>query len=452
MLTAPQLAALLTDRSADGIARDVARLVSTGELDGGQRLPTVRALAREMGVSPTTISTAWQALQRHGVLETSGRRGSTVRGVPQPAAPARFARLHPGAGSTALDLSAGTPDPALLPDLRRAVHAVGAHAAASSYFDHPVLPELEAVLRADWPFAPEAMTMVDGAVDAMERIFAATLRFGDRVLVENPTFPPILDLLEQGGIEIDGLPVDEGGLRPDTLAEALASAPQPAAIVLQPRAHNPSAYAMDPARAADLAGVLREAPGTLVIEDDHAAALSTAPPVSLGAYLPDRTVHVRGFSKSHGPDLRLAAVGGAGEVVDRVVRGRLLGPAWSSRLLQTILLSLLTDQAAIDQVTRARTTYAERRRSLTAALNERGVAVTGTDGINMWLRVHDERSALVHLAVDQVTVAPGTPFLTEPLDGDHIRLTCSMVADGYEQLADRIAPAALPRTGPHRAV
>lgn len=452
MLTAPEFAALLTARSADGIARDVARLVSAGELAGGQRLPTVRSLARELGVSPTTISTAWQTLQRHGVLETGGRRGSTVRGLPQPPAPARFARLHQGAGDRALDLSAGTPDPALLPDLRRAVHAVGKHAAASSYFDQPVLPDLEAVLRTDWPFAPEALTIVNGAVDAMEQVFAATLRFGDRVLVENPTFPPILDLLEQRGIEIDGLPVDEDGLRPGALADALGAEPPPAALVVQPRAHNPSAYAMDAARAAELAGALRGAPHTLVIEDDHAAALSTAPPVSLGTHLPERTVHVRGFSKSHGPDLRLAAVGGAGDVIDRVVRARLLGPAWSSRLLQTILHSLLTDQAAIDQVTRARQTYAERRRSLTAALHERGVPVTGTDGINMWLRVHDERSALVHLAVDQITVAPGTPFLTAPLDGEHIRLTCSTVADGYDRLADRIALAAGPGTRPHRAV
>jgi DNA-binding transcriptional MocR family regulator len=76
----------------------------------------------------------------------------------------------------------------------------------------------------------------------------------------------------------------------------------------------------------------------IVIEDDHANNISSAPLVSVGRWLPDRTVHIRSYSKSHGPDLRLAAVGGAGDVVTAVANRRLLGPGWSSRILQALLL------------------------------------------------------------------------------------------------------------------
>ena len=49
--------------------------------------------------------------------------------------------------------------------------------------------------------------------------------------------------------------------------------------------------------------------GVLLVEDDHAWGITTGPVESLGDLLPGRVVHIRGFSKSHGPDLRLAAIG-----------------------------------------------------------------------------------------------------------------------------------------------
>ncbi|HWG98142.1 MAG TPA: aminotransferase class I/II-fold pyridoxal phosphate-dependent enzyme [Pilimelia sp.] len=437
-----QIVAAVRERTAAGVATGVARLVSAGILPPGTQLPTVRALARALRISPTTVSEAWQSLLRSGVIDTRGRRGTTVRGVPRPAAPARFSRLHRDLPAR-LDLSAGTPDPELLPDVGQALHRLSRSAAASSYFDVPVLPDLERVLRADWPFDPDAVTVVDGAVDAIDRLFGVLLRFGDRVLVENPTFPPILDLLEQAGMTAVGLAVDDEGVRPEALAEALADAPA-AALVLQPRAHNPCGHSMSARRAGELAGVLAAHPAVRVIEDDHASAIATAPPVSLGRHLPDRTVHIRGFSKSHGPDLRLAALGGARDLVDRVVQRRLLGPAWSSRLLQAVLLDLLTDPASVAAVARAREVYADRRRRLTAALTRRGVAVTGADGINLWVAVPDESSALVTLAVHGVTAAPGSPFLSAPLPGDHVRVTCAAVRADFEWLADLIARSAAP--------
>ena len=63
--------------------------------------------------------------------------------------------------------------------------------------------------------------MVDGALDALDRIIGVVVRFGERVLVENPTFPPILDLLEQTGASPIGLAMDSSGIVPESLAVAL---------------------------------------------------------------------------------------------------------------------------------------------------------------------------------------------------------------------------------------
>ena len=86
-------------------------------------------------------------------------------------------------------------------------------------------------------------------------------------------------------------------------------------------------------------------------------------------------MHIRSYSKSHGPDLRLAAVGGAGDVVGAVANRRLLGPGWSSRILQAVLLEMLDDRATLDAVGRARAEYARRRDWSADVLDAHGVTV-----------------------------------------------------------------------------
>jgi DNA-binding transcriptional MocR family regulator len=418
------------DRSAKGIAAAIGRLVSSGELPAGTRLPTVRELSRRLSVSPTTVGEAWRTLASVGAIEARGRNGTFVRTPTGPGGPRRYRRITEGPGHFALDLSTGTPDPALLPDLGPVIARVSRQSLTSSYLDHPVLPELEAALRARWPFTPEELTVVDGALDALDRITQVVVRLGDRVVVEHPAFPPLLDLLERVGAEVIGVDVDEQGLSPEGLRHALGR--DPVAIFLQPRAHNPTGVTMTARRASALARLIAPT-GALVVEDDHSGDISSSPPMSLGRHLPDRTVHIRSFSKSHGPDLRLAAVGGAGEVVATVANRRLLGPGWSSRILQALLLALLDDPATLERIDQARAAYAERRRIVSEVLRGQGVPVSGADGINLWVEVADERAALITLAARGIGAAPGEPFLVRP-DTDHLRVTVGAIGGPPEQV------------------
>jgi DNA-binding transcriptional MocR family regulator len=411
------------DRSAKAIAGAIGRMISAGAIGVGERLPTVRELSRRLGVSPTTVSEAWRTLADVGAIEARGRNGTYVRRRTGPGGPRRYRRVTEGPGHFALDLSSGTPDPALLPDLGPVIARVSRQSLTSSYLDHPVLPELRETLTASWPFPPEDLTVVDGAMDALDRVAQVVLRLGDRVVVEHPTFPPLLDLLEQLGCVALPVDVDAEGMRTDGLRTALAA--EPTAVFLQPRAHNPTGVALSPGRARALAKLLAGAPA-IVVEDDHANEISAAPLVSLGRWLATRTVHVRSYSKSHGPDLRLAAIGGAGDVVAAIANRRLLGPGWSSRILQAVLLELLHDAATSATMAHARAAYAERRAIVSDVLAERGVPHPGGDGINLWMQVADERSAVLALAAQGIGVAPGEPFLVRP-DADHLRVTVGLL-------------------------
>jgi DNA-binding transcriptional regulator YhcF (GntR family) len=62
----------------------IARLVVTGELPVGSRLPTVRQLAADLGVAPGTVARAYRELEAGGILVTRGRHGTHVGTAPPP--------------------------------------------------------------------------------------------------------------------------------------------------------------------------------------------------------------------------------------------------------------------------------------------------------------------------------------------------------------------------------
>ena len=426
-------------RESEIVATTIGRLVASGELLAGDRLPTVRTLAKAVGISPTTVSEAWRSLSSAGVITTNGRNGTRVRALAGSAAPTRYRALGTGAETFRIDLSSGVPDPALLPDLGPSMARVGRADLTSSYLDDPVVPGFGEHLASTWPFPAASLTVVDGCLDALDRISAEILPFGSAVLVEEPTFPPLIDLLERLGCEVIGVAIDAEGPVPDDLARGLEA--DPVAFFTQPRAHNPTGVSMSERRAGEIAQVLRSTK-TLVVEDDHAWGISTGPVESLGDLLPDRVVHIRGFSKSHGPDLRLAAIGGPSEVIERVRARRMLGAGWSSRLLQLLLLDMLSDETVIEAIATARSVYTSRRKRFLERLRTHGIDLDDGDGLNLWVPVDDEQSALVALAAAGVRVAPGAPF-TLGGRADHLRLTVGLLPESdADWLAGLVASAA----------
>jgi DNA-binding transcriptional MocR family regulator len=436
-----ELETRLDEPTAKGVAYAVSRCIREGVLRSGDRLPPIRELAHQLALSPTTVSAAWGLLTRAGTIQTAGRRGTVVADVRAPRE-GRYRQAVDRQAVFATDLSTGVPDANLLPSLGSAIRQLTSAGTPQSYLDNPVLPELRDHLLGAWPYEARALTVVDGAMDALELVIRSNLSFGDRVLVENPTFPPLLDLLESAGLVVDGVGLDDQGLITSELADALQTPAQ--ALFLQPRAHNPTGISMTQARMNALARILRKS-DALIVEDDSASAISTSPDISFGCVLPRRTVHIRSYSKSHGPDLRLAALSGPEDLIAGVQHLRQLGQGWSSRLLQRVLLNLLSDPKASLEVAHARDEYARRRAHFADLLAEEGSPTQGTDGLNLWVPVHDETAAIMRLAVSGVAVAPGRPFQVGDNRAPHIRVTVGLVGTNAEPLASLVASAV--RTG-----
>lgn len=428
----------LGEPTATGLALAVSTAVHDGILPAGTCLPPIRTIAHELALSPTTVSASWAELTRCGVVRTDGRRGTFVLD-PQVHPATRYHSAVSKQPKLPRDLSAGVPDMNLLPGLGASLSRLTSAGTPASYLDPPVLPNLRLRLLADWPFRATDLLMTDGAMDAID-LLVSTFAPPARVVVEHPVFPPMVDLLEYVGLTVVPVPLDSEGLDVRGLAESLTS--PVLAVFLQPRAQNPTGVSMSAARAEQLAELLAGS-SSLIVEDDATGSVSTTEPVSLGRWLPKRVVHIRSFTKSHGPDLRLAAVSAPPSVQAAMSARRGLGQGWSSRLLQKVLLSMLDDPNAVRQVARARTVYAERREALVAGLAEEGVEVAGDDGLNIWVPVRDESTAIASLAGDGIGVAPGRPFIMRSDYPDHIRVTAGLMhASDAGVVAAAIAVAA----------
>ncbi|MGO8686575.1 MAG: aminotransferase class I/II-fold pyridoxal phosphate-dependent enzyme [Candidatus Dormibacteria bacterium] len=428
-------------RRAADLAAAVEGAVRAGRLQPGERLPTVRRVAAELEVSPATVAAAYRELGRRGVAVGAGRSGTSVAPRP-PLHAAVTARPRPGLR----DLALGQPDPELLPDWSEALADLPRRSApyGSPLVDADLLDLARERLRADGLDASR-LTVVNGAVDGIERVLGAHLRPGDSVAVEDPVYPPILDLLRATSLRSVAVRVDDRGMLADDLDHALRRGAR--AVVTTPRSQNPFGGALDDLRRTELRRVLARHPEVLVVEDDHAETVGGGAVV--GVSLPDAPAWavVRSVSKTLGPDLRLAIVCGDAGTVARV-EGRLaVGPGWVSHLLQRLVISLWSRPGLDALLTRAADVYRQRRGGLLEALERRGVAAHGATGFNVWVPVEAEAPVLDALADAGYAALPGERFRIAT--GPGVRITSAgLDPSEAEEVADAVAAAGRP--GPSR--
>jgi DNA-binding transcriptional MocR family regulator len=384
--------------SAKEISASVEAAVRAGELAPGDQLPSIRSLAAQLEVSPTTVAAAYGELRRRGIVTGAGRAGTRIRPAP-PVSTRGYMRAPEGTR----DLITGGPDPDLLPVIpaRPRMHA------ARLYAETPVAPRLGRLaagqLTADGIDATN-LAVTGGALDGIERVLATWLTPGDRVVVEDPGHAVTFDLIAAMGFAAVPVPVDDYGIRPDGLAAALGRGA--GAVIVTPRAQAATGAAWDAARAADLQETLRRYPSVGVIEDDHAGPVAGAPACTVSQDLA-KWVNIRSVSKSLGPDLRLAVLAGDETTIARVAGRQALGTGWVSYQLQETVADLWSDPRAVERAARV---YAGRREALRSALAGHGIAARGRSGFTCWVPVPDEDRVASALASAGWAVAPGRRF------------------------------------------
>ena len=421
-------------KTANDISRSIEDGIRAEKLQPGEQLPSVRALAGKLDVSPVTVASAYKALRVRGMIATGGRRGTQV--APRPPLGQHALPPMPDGARVLWD---GNPARTLLPALEPFL--AGVKGPSRLYDDEMSYPPLLETVRASFVadgVPADAITITGGAFDAIERVLDTQLSPGDRVGIEDPGYHRAMDLLAAQGLIAEPVRVDERGPIPASVAEAVRRGIK--AIIITTRAQNPTGAAIDPKRAAELQKIFAREPELLVIEDDHAGAVAGWDVVTFADAKRERWAVVRSFSKFLGPDLRVAALAGDETTIARV-EGRLCaGPGWVSYILQRLANDMLTDAGVQKLLREATKHYADRRAQLIDALARHGVSAIGRSGLNVWIPVQDEQRVVAAVAADGFAIRAGEPFRLEAPPA--VRVTISTLQpDEVEPLAASIGKA-----------
>jgi len=282
--------------------------------------------------------------------------------------------------------------------------------------------------------------VVSGGLDGIERLLREHVRPGDRIAVEDPSLPALLDLIGASGFNPVPVEIDGEGPRPASLLDALERGVR--GVLITPRAQNPTGAALSKARAAELTRMLKGRPDVLVIENDPAGPVAGAPYFTVCGES-RRWAVVRSVSKFLGPDLRLAVLAGDELTIARLQGRQSLGVRWVSHLLQELALALWSDPSSGRRLAQAADTYAARRLALLDALNRNGIVVDSRSGFNIWVPVREETAAVQQLAACGWAVAAGERFRIRSAPAIRIT-TAALPVDRAGQLAADLVSALRP--------
>jgi GntR family transcriptional regulator / MocR family aminotransferase len=372
------------------VAASVRAAVQRGALAAGERLPSTRALAEDLGVARGVVADAFDQLVAEGWLV--GVRGSgtfVADEVGSGAAPRAPRRVGHGPRdqrpAVAVRLDTGTPwlDDRLRTGWSRAWRRVAAGRMPAEYPDARGMPELRAAIASHvsrhrgLDCADDNVVITAGTAHGLALALEA-LPGGD-VAVEDPGYRAAVATVAARGRRVLDIPVDAEGLEVASLASA--SAPV-RAVYVTPAHQHPLGYAMSAGRRLALVAEARRRAAT-VIEDDYDSEFryDVAPLPALAQLDPDRVVYLGTASKTVGPGLRLGWIVARASLVDRIAalrEARHDTPPWPA---QRALLSMLDDGYLTRLVRSARRQYEARSRAVRKALEPYGDLSGGSAGM-----------------------------------------------------------------------
>jgi GntR family transcriptional regulator / MocR family aminotransferase len=365
------------------LAEQLRAAAGDGRLRSGDRLPSTRALAGELGVSRTVTAAAYEQLHAEGWIAGRHGSGTYVTTAPPgtlPAAPVK-ARTETEL-DTAVDLTPGSPWAEGIEQAawRRAWRAA-AHVPPMVRPSRAGLPEYRAAVaehllrhRGLRVGDAEVVLATAGTSAAVAELGRAVLRPGDMVAVEEPGYQRAVGALRAAGMRVVPATVDADGLLLDAIPTSVR------AVYCSPAHQYPLGGRMSAGRRVALVERAREQ-GWLVIEDDYDGELryDVAPLPLLAALAPDVVVHLGTTSKILTPTLGIGWLVAPPQVVTAVLAHRDATGSRPAPAGQLIVVELARGGDLGRHLRRLRRELSERRALVVETLVRGGVRVLGDE-------------------------------------------------------------------------
>lgn len=344
------------------ITRALSDDITAGRLKDNDKLPTQRDLADHLGVAIGTITRAYAEAERRGLIRGEGRRGTYVgRARSGRSILTTMAKLSP----QGIDLSKNHPVYAIDPDLGVALRHLARQKDVHRLLEYPPAEGLprhrEAGAR--WlsemgaKVDPRSVFVTNGAQHSLSIILAGETKPGDTIAAEEYTYPGIKALAEQRGINVEGVPCDDDGMRPDAL-DTLCRKRKIRMLYCNPTLQNPTNLTWSAARRKEIVNVA-DRHGLGIIDDEILAPLLTDKPPSLYDLNPERTFLVVSVSKAVAAGLRVGFVAAPREARERMIESLYVSYLGGPPLTTEVFANWL-DDGTVER------TIAQRRRDTTA--------------------------------------------------------------------------------------
>ncbi|MGE6632424.1 PLP-dependent aminotransferase family protein [Bacillus sp. NPDC077027] len=437
--------------------------IQSGLLQRGDRLPTVRNLAKQLDVSLVTVAKAYTKLKDDEYLTAVQGKGTFVAeiyerqddtaefstpsfdwqlSIPDYLPRSQFAQYH--YVEEAINLSSSMIDPGLLPNryLEKEMQQVLSQnpQIMSQYGEIQGDLQLRRVIsdfleKLEVPSTPENILVTSGSQQGLDLIARTFVGPGDVVVMEAPTYPGAIDVFMGRGARIITVPVDHEGMNIKQL-QSICDKYKPKLIYTIPTFHSPTGASMTMKRRKQLL-LLAQSIDCIIVEDDPYRELyfDKKPPAPIKSLDHDgHVIYLRGLSKTLAPGCRIGIVTTSGSIFNRLLAAKANNDLGSPLLTQKAILPFLTSKKMIDHTKKLRTALKVRRDLMIDVLTKHApTEVTWQlpqGGLNLWLNFParlDTRVLLLEARKQQITFLPGSVCYPGEPEQNYIRLSFSYV-------------------------
>jgi GntR family transcriptional regulator/MocR family aminotransferase len=355
------------------LEKELREAIRSRRLAAGERLPSSRELAKELGVSRGLVLECYSQLRAEGYL--TSQAGSATRVADTAQEPPAPAEPPPPPERFKIDFRPGTPDLTTFPrrDWAWAMRDVlrTAPADAFGYPDPRGSQRLREVLvaylrRVRGAVAdPERIVVCTGFNQGLTLVTRALARDGMReIAFEDPGYADQWEIARHAGLRVAPIPLDDKGIDIDALAATSARA-----VVLTPAHQSPTGVVLAPDRRQALIEWAGERDAT-ILEDDYDAEFryDREPVGALQGLAPERVAAFGTVSKSLAPGLRLGWVACPPGLAEAVADEKRRDDHGSPTLDQLALARLIESGRYDKHLRRMRAVYGQRRKVLVDAL------------------------------------------------------------------------------------
>ncbi|QTN29097.1 PLP-dependent aminotransferase family protein [Rhodoferax sp. AJA081-3] len=365
-MTEPSASLATTTTLSEQIVQWATHRIQEQVFRPGMRMPSVRQLAVDRGVSRFTVVEAYDRLVARGYLQArqgSGffvreRANKPLRRAKPAALPARpidmgwlvrnmqsgiAADMSPGFGYLPPELCGGE----LMRAGLRSVSTTAGLQLSHTALAHGYTPLREQLSRKleemEIASTPAQILTTSGSTQAIDLVVRHFLQAGDTVIVGDPAWSAQLASLTMVGVNVVGMPYTAAGPDVKALAE-LAATHKPKMLLVNTPLHNPTGTLLTVAAAYQILRIA-EAHDMVVVEDDiYADFLPSGVQYARLASLDQlkRVVYVGSFSKTLVPGIRVGYLAGSADLVESLAGLKLLTSFATPEINERIVYQTLT--------------------------------------------------------------------------------------------------------------